>query len=82
MATLILPNADSRPDEMAIKDEFGETSWSDFNKRVNQLIHALREVGLKSGDAFSVVSGNRREYIEAFAAAAHGGCYWSPLTGI
>ena len=35
MATLILPNADSRPDEMAIKDEFGETSWRDFNKRVN-----------------------------------------------
>ncbi|MBO6704112.1 MAG: AMP-binding protein [Pseudomonadales bacterium] len=79
MATLILPNADSRPDEMAIKDEFGETSWRDFNKRVNQLIHALREVGLKTGDAFSVVSGNRREYIEAFAAAAHGGWLLVPI---
>lgn len=79
MATLIQPFAEARPDDMAVKDEFGETSWSDFNSRVNQLIHALRSVGLKAGDTFSVVSGNRREYIEAFAAAAHGGWLLVPI---
>ncbi len=79
MATLIQPFAEARPDAMAVKDDFGETSWSEFNSRVNQLIHALRSAGLQTGDTFAVVSGNRREYIEAFAAAAHGGWLLVPV---
>lgn len=79
MATLIQATAETRADEMAIKDEFGETNWADFNSRVNQLIHALRAAGLQTGDTFAVVSGNRREYIEAFAAAAHGGWLLVPV---
>ena len=79
MATLIQPFAEARPDAMAIMDDFGQTSWGDFNGRVNQLIHGLRDAGLRKGDAFSVVSGNRREYIEAFAAAAHGGWLLVPI---
>ena len=79
MATLLAPFAAEKPEESALIDEFGETSWADFNSRVNQLIHALRETGLKTGDAFAVVSGNRREYLEAFAAAAHGGWLLVPV---
>jgi len=79
MAALIEPYAESMPDDPALIDEFGITSWKDFNGRVNQLIHALRRAGLQSGDAFSVLSGNRREYFEAFAAASHGGWLLIPV---
>ncbi len=79
MAALIEPYANSKPDDAALMDEFGTTSWKEFNGNVNQLIHALRSAGLRSGDAFAVLSGNRREYFEAFAAAAHGGWLLIPV---
>lgn len=79
MAVLIQPYAESKPDEVALADEFGTTSWQNFNGRVNQLIQSLRKAGLKSGDAFAVLSGNRREYYEAFTAAAHGGWLLVPV---
>ena len=79
MAELLLPFAANSPEKLAVADEFGSTDWKNFNKRVNQLIHALRGQGLKTGDAFSVLSGNRREYVEAFAAAAHGGWLLVPI---
>jgi long-chain acyl-CoA synthetase len=79
MATLIAPFAAEKPDDIALVDDFGETNWADFNQRVNRLINALRSKGLKTGDAFAVLSGNRREYVEAFAAAAHGGWLLVPV---
>ena len=79
MAELLLPHAASSSDTLAVADEFGSTTWKNFNARVNQLIRALRRKGLKTGDAFSVLSGNRREYVEAFAAAAHGGWLLVPI---
>lgn len=79
MAFLLKPHADSKPDEAALIDEFGETSWAEFNQRVNRLINQLRSAGLQTGDIFSVFSGNRREYYEAFAAASHGGWLLVPI---
>lgn len=79
MATLIAPFAEQNPDTAALTDEFGETNWADFNQRVNRLVNALRSAGLKTGDAFGVVSGNRREYFEAFTAATHGGWLLAPI---
>jgi long-chain acyl-CoA synthetase len=73
MANLIAPFAAEKPDDIALVDDFGETTWADFNNRVNQLIHSMRNAGLKTGDALAVVSGNRREYVEAFTALAPGG---------
>jgi long-chain acyl-CoA synthetase len=79
MATLLNAFAESKPNEIALVDDFGELSWLQFNTRVNQLINALRTIGLKTGDTFAVASGNRREYIEAFAAASHGGWLLAPI---
>ncbi len=79
MAELLIPFAADSSQKLAVADEFGSTNWKNFNERVNQLIHALRGQGLKTGDAFSVLSGNRREYVEAFAAAAHGGWLLVPI---
>jgi len=79
MAVLIAPFAEAKPDEIALADDFGETNWSDFDLRVNQLVHALRDTGLQVGDSFAVLAGNRREYLEAYAAAAHGGWLLVPI---
>ncbi|MFT5133246.1 MAG: long-chain acyl-CoA synthetase [Gammaproteobacteria bacterium] len=79
MAQLFASFAADTPNIDAITDDFGSTNWQSFNARVNQLIQALRGAGLKKGDAFSVFSGNRREYLEAFAAAAHGGWLIVPI---
>jgi long-chain acyl-CoA synthetase len=71
--------ASQRPDAVALRDEFGATTWSQFDERVNRLVHALRAAGLGEGDTFAVVSGNRREYFEAIAAATHGGWRFVPV---
>jgi long-chain acyl-CoA synthetase len=79
MGKLFAPIAERRGDTWALADEFGETSWRAFDQRVNRLIHALRAAGLETGDTFSVLSGNRREYVEAIAAAAQGGWRFVPV---
>ena len=61
MAELLAHIAERRGDVPALIDEFGETTWSDFDARVNRLIHALRRAGLPPGGTLAVLSGNRRE---------------------
>jgi long-chain acyl-CoA synthetase len=79
MSEIFREYASHWPDRVALSDEFGETTWSQFDERVNRLIHALRAAGLGRGDTFAVLSGNRREYFEAMAAASHGGWRFVPL---
>lgn len=79
MAQLIASFATDKPTDVALVDDYGATSWLDLNRRVNQLIDALRGAGLMPGDAFAVIAGNRREYLEAFAAATHGGWLLVPV---
>ena len=71
MAELLAPTAERRSDAPALIDEFGETTWTDFNARVNRLIHALRSAGLSPGGTLAVLSGNRREYFELVSACIH-----------
>ncbi|MBW2286790.1 MAG: AMP-binding protein [Deltaproteobacteria bacterium] len=66
-------------DEVALCDEFGETTWAQFDDRTNRLVNALRAAGLEAGDTFSLVAGNRREAFEAMAAASHGGWKFVPV---
>ncbi|MEU5987694.1 AMP-binding protein [Spirillospora sp. NPDC047418] len=71
MAALLRPYADAKPDEPAITDERGSTSWRDLDARTGRLANALRGLGLGSGDAIAIHSGNRREYFELMCAAGH-----------
>jgi long-chain acyl-CoA synthetase len=73
MAVLLVPHAESKPNEAALTDESGVTTWSELNARTNRLIHALRGLGLGVGDAIAIHSRNRREYFELMAAATHAG---------
>ncbi len=72
MAELIAPIADRKPDEPALVDEAGETTWASFDQRTNRLVSALRQLGLEPGDRVALMSGNRREAFEVTAAAMHG----------
>jgi long-chain acyl-CoA synthetase len=71
MAQLLLPHAQERPQEPALTDEWGITTWSELNSRVNRLAGALRGLGLQTGDTIALHSRNRREYLELMAAAGH-----------
>ncbi|QFG20542.1 AMP-binding protein [Actinomadura sp. WMMB 499] len=71
MAVLLRPYAETRPDEPALTDERGSTSWRDLNERTDRLTAALRGLGLAVGDAIAIHSGNRREYFELMCAAGH-----------
>jgi long-chain acyl-CoA synthetase len=79
MARLITAFAETRADSPALIDESGSTTWAELNGRVNRLIHALRHMGLKTGDTFSAYCGNRREYFEVMMAASHAGWRYAPV---
>ena len=79
MAQLVKEVADRKGSESAIIDELGETTWSEFNERVNRVIHFLRESGLQPGDTIAVMSGNRREFFEIAAAAGHASLVYVPV---
>ena len=72
MAELTAAFAAQKPDEPALIDESGTTTWAELDDRVNRLVHALRGRGLRAHDTIALVCGNRREFFEVFLAAAHG----------
>lgn len=79
MGAILEPFAGELGEQTALVDERGETSWCDFDRRVNRLINALREAGLASGDTLAILCGNRREYFEAMAAATQAGWRYVPI---
>ena len=60
MPKLLDAFAADTPDELAIADEYGETTWSQFHERTRRLINVLRDAGLGPGDTVAMLMGNRR----------------------
>jgi long-chain acyl-CoA synthetase len=54
-------------------------TFSQFNRRVNSLVHALSEAGLKKGDGIGMLSWNCLEYTDFYGAAMKGGFIASPF---
>jgi len=79
MARLFADNAARRPDDPALVDETGTTTWRALDERTNRLIHALRAAGVKAGETIALLTGNRREYFEVMAAGMHAGLYVVPV---
>ena len=79
MARLTAAIAQRKGDATALVDEFGESSWSTFDERINRVIHGLRAAGLNSGDTLALMCGNRREYFEVTVAAMHAGMIIVPV---
>ena len=47
-------------------------TFSQYNSRVNSLIHALQSLGLKKGDVIGILSWNCLEYVDFYGAAMKG----------
>ena len=69
----------SKGSEMAVSDEYGATTWEDFDNRVRRLINGLKAAGIGPGDTVAMMMGNRRECFEIFQAAAHLGVTYVPV---
>ncbi len=79
MANLTAKIAERKPEEQALHDERGSTTWAALDGRVNRLIHAFRDRGLQQGDTIAVMSGNRRESFELTLAYMHAGWIGVPV---
>ena len=79
MAFQTAPHARHRPDDPALTDEYGVTSWAAFDARVNRLIRALRRAGIRPGERIALYAGNSRATFEMMTAAQHAGVVYVPV---
>ena len=72
--------ANTHPDEIAIVEP-SEKIWTrgELLAKTNQLTHALKEFGVKSGDVVATVLPNSVEYYIAYLACAQSGFYMVPI---
>jgi acyl-CoA synthetase (AMP-forming)/AMP-acid ligase II len=54
-------------------------TFSQYNERINRLIHALYAFGLKKGDGIGILAWNCLEYTDVYGAAMKGGFIISPF---
>ena len=78
-ADIIYRNALLYPGQEAFV--YGDTriTFSEFNTRVNKLIHALQAMGVKKGEVIGILSWNCLEYADVYGAAMKGGFIASPF---
>ena len=75
--------AQANPDHLALVEppESGERTHTagQLLAGCNQIVHGLRELGLKKGDCIAVVLPNGAPMIELYLAALQGGWYLTPI---
>jgi fatty-acyl-CoA synthase len=57
-------------DHVAIRDERGDVSYRELDRRTNALANAWRERGLQAGDGVAILVRNHRGFLEAVFAAS------------
>ena len=68
------------PDRLALVDPDGtEVSAGELLGTANQLVHGLRDLGLKTGDAVAMLLPNSREVFELYLAVLQAGFYLVPI---
>ena len=78
-ADIVYRNAILHPDEEAFIYGEQRITFSRYNARVNSLIHALTEMGVKKGDTLGILSWNCLDYMDIYGAAMKGGFIASPI---
>ena len=76
---IIYRNALLYPDDIAFTYGQERLSFSQFNKNVNRLIHAIKSHGAEKGDVLGILSWNCLEYTVIYGAAMKGGFIASPF---
>ena len=67
------------PDKIAIVDDGHEYTYTQYQARVNQLSHALVELGVQRGDRVCILSPNSHFFLESFYATSQIGAILVPL---
>jgi long-chain acyl-CoA synthetase len=67
------------PQRCAISSPHGDRTFAELDARADQLVRALRARGLVPGDAVALVTRNRPEFVEAWAASRRAGFRLTPL---
>lgn len=72
---------EDHPDDIALMDAVSgaRTTFNELAERSHQSAHALRALGLETGDTAAVMLSNRSEMIELFLAATEIGLYFLPI---
>ena len=78
-ADIVYRNALLHSDDEAFIWGPQRNTFSQFNARVNSLIHALCSLGVRKGDGIGILSWNCLEYTDAYGAAMKGGFIASPF---
>jgi len=78
-ADVIYRNALLYPDQEAFVCGPERITFSEFNARVNSLIHALWSIGVKKGDIIGILSWNCLEYTDVYGAAMKAGFIATPF---
>jgi long-chain acyl-CoA synthetase len=78
-ADIIYRNALLHSDKLAFVYGDKRISFSEYNGRVNSIIHALQSLGLKKGDGIGALSWNCLEYTDIYGAGMKGGFVVSPF---
>jgi long-chain acyl-CoA synthetase len=72
--------AQEDPDYLAIVDPDGtEHAAGDVLARANQIVHALRALGMERGDAVAAVLPNGAQPLQVYLAALQAGFYYVPI---
>jgi len=76
---MIAPHARAKPEAMALRDEQGQVTWAQLDRRINRMIRALQACGLRPGDRIALFAGNSRQVFELMIAAGHAGLSYVPV---
>jgi long-chain acyl-CoA synthetase len=71
--------AEVAPERRAIASPYGVRSFAQLDDRADQLVRALRERGMTNGDAVALVTRNRPEFVEVWAACRRAGLRLTPI---
>ena len=61
------------PDRPAVIAPTGDRTYAELNANANRLVRALRRRGLAAGDSVAILSSNRAEFAETYAACTRAG---------
>jgi long-chain acyl-CoA synthetase len=78
-ADIIYRNALLYPDNEAFVYEDKRITFSEFNTRINKLIHALHGMGVKKGDVVGILSWSCLGFVEVYGLTMKGGFIASPF---
>ncbi|MDI6786875.1 MAG: AMP-binding protein, partial [Planctomycetota bacterium] len=79
LGEILRVNSIKHPHKIALKDRFSSLTFSQLNKRVNQLSHLLLGLGLNKGDKISCFLENCPEIVELYLACARTGIIINPI---